>query len=81
MEILQYISIALECAIAAIFAYAAIRRGKTFCWFFAATFLLYVAFDLARTACPDAAGGFRDALFFAATASALAGAIAVAKQK
>lgn len=81
MELLQYVSIALECVIAAIFAFAAVRRGKTYCWFFAATFALYVGFDLARTACPDASGGLRNALFLAATASALAGAIAVAKQK
>ena len=81
MEILQYISIALECVIAAVFAFAALRRGKAFGWFFAATFLLYVVFDLARTACPESSGGLRDAIFLAATVSALAGAVSLARQK
>jgi hypothetical protein len=47
-EIVQILAILVECAIAGIALLIAVRNKKVYGWFIAATFALFVLFDISR---------------------------------
>lgn len=50
--IIQILAILIEIAVVVIAALAAYKTKKTYGWFIAITFALFVIFDLVRVACP-----------------------------
>jgi hypothetical protein len=51
--IIQVLAILIECAVAVIAVLIATRKNKTYGWFIAITFALFVIFDVDRIVVPD----------------------------
>jgi hypothetical protein len=81
MEILQDIAIGIEVVIAGVALLIALIRKKSYGWLLALTFILYVAFDLARSLEVELFVGFANMIFLIATLSALFALIGIYKDK
>jgi hypothetical protein len=71
MNVLQIISIILEAVVAVLGIMLALSKGKSYGWFIALTFAIYVFYDLANLIPLNVSGDFLYPIFFLATISIL----------
>jgi hypothetical protein len=70
-DILQLIATLIELVIAVVAVIIALQKKKTYGWFIALTFTLFVVFDLARIFAPDIPAGLNSLILLVACLSML----------
>lgn len=68
---LQVLAILIECAVAVIAVFIATRKNKTYGWFIAITFALFVIFDVDRIVLPTISSSLNSVFLLVACASML----------
>jgi lipopolysaccharide export LptBFGC system permease protein LptF len=80
-DIIQILAIPIECAIAGIAVLIAVRNKKVYGWFIAATFALFVLFDICRIFAVAISPEIHALVFFIACALMLCGIWLLYKKK
>jgi hypothetical protein len=80
-DIVQILAILIECAIAGIAILIAVRNKKVYGWFIAATFALFVLFDISRIFALAISSDIHSLVFFIACALMLCGIWLLYKEK
>jgi hypothetical protein len=80
-DIIQILAILIECTIAGIAVLIATRNNKVYGWFIAATFALFVLFDISRIFALAISPDIHSLVFFIACALMLCGIWLLYKEK